>query len=425
MRQAPPRTAPEALPFEWLAVTVLLAYAVREPFSGAVQYYLDEFGLGILWFIPDAIGLGCVIALLVTDVVLYRSVKFIFILCVIFYYMLLGYVSIGSFASSLSGFKAFLPLFAGLMLSRRILQRRMVQVILIALLLVAVIGLWWSSFNQLPWAQLSFDSGLVVRKFRATVWSAGGTYRPFGFSNDQHAAGSSVLFLLALIGAGNRRSVFYALSVPTGWGILISTSRTSLLAFAILVMMRFLLDGLEERNRPRLTGVVTAVVPFVVIFAPACIMVFAQMYSLNQVPGELVSLWVRGNEVFLQPFTLMPIFAPNAWLFGFGLGGVGFPVLQSNYASYSSIIDNFLLFSYYSFGVPFLLFYFAMCFRNSAETDIYKRILFCVTVIFGQFILGWANGMFMLVFGYAASSSFLRGRPLQATLAPALARVQP
>jgi hypothetical protein len=153
-----------------------------------------------------------------------------------------------------------------------------------------------------------------------------------------------------------------------------------------------------------------------------CVMAFAQSYSLNEVPGDLVSLWVRGNEVFLQPFTLMPIFAPNAWLFGFGLGGVGFPVLQSNYASYSSIIDNFLLFSYYSFGVPFLLFYFAMCVRNSSETDIYKRILFCVTIVFGQFILGWANGMFMLVFGYAASASFMRGRWLQV---PALARAHP
>jgi hypothetical protein len=147
-----------------------------------------------------------------------------------------------------------------------------------------------------------------------------------------------------------------------------------------------------------------------------CVMGFAQMYSTNDVPGELLSLWVRGNEVFLQPFTLMPIFAPNAWLFGFGLGGVGFPVLQSNYASYSSIIDNFLLFSYYSFGIPFLIFYFAMCLRNRLETDFYKRILFCVTLIFGQFILGWANGMFMIVFGYAASASFLGGLSLRSPI---------
>jgi hypothetical protein len=410
------------MPFEWLAVTVLLAYAAREPFAGAVQYYLDGLGLGVLWFLPDAIAFACVVALLVTDVFLFRSLKFLFILCAIFYYMLLGYVSIGSFASSLSGFKACLPLFAGLLLSRRVLERRLVQVILISLLLVAVVGLWWSSFNELPWAQLNFDSGLVVKKFRSTVWTAGGAYRPFGFANDEHAAGSSVLFLLALIGASNRRIVFYALSLPVWWAILVSTSRTSLLAFAILMTLRFVLDILEKRDRPRLTELVTAVVPFLVVIAPMCVMAFAQSYSLNEVPGDLVSLWVRGNEVFLQPFTLMPIFAPNAWLFGFGLGGVGFPVLQSNYASYSSIIDNFLLFSYYSFGVPFLLFYFAMCVRNSSETDIYKRILFCVTIVFGQFILGWANGMFMLVFGYAASASFMRGRWLQV---PALARAHP
>jgi hypothetical protein len=327
--------------------------------------------------------------------------------------MLLGYVSIGSAASSFSGFKALLPLFAGLMLSRPLLQRNYIQIALTALLLLAMAGVWWSLKNTLPWAQLSFDSGLGVKQLRSTIWAAGGTYRPFGFASDPHSAGSSIVFLFALIGAGNARLLFYGLSVPVAMTVWASTSRTSFMAFAILLLLRFVLDVLEKRNRPRLTELVTAVVPFLVICAPMCVMGFAQSYSANDVPGEFLSLWVRGNEVFLQPFTLMPIFAPNAWLFGFGLGGVGFPVIQSNYASYSSIIDNFLLFSYYSFGIPFLIFYFAMCLRNRLEADFYKRILFCVTLIFGQFILGWANGMFMIVFGYAASASFLGGLSLR------------
>ena len=415
MRQEPLRTDAESMPFEWLAVTVLLAYAAREPFAGAVQYYLDQFHLGFLWFIPDAIGLVCVAALVAIDLAKFGSFKFPFFLCAIFYYMLLGYVSIGSVASSFSGFKALLPLFAGLMLSKPVLQRSYVQIPLTVLLLLAMVGVWWSLNNTLPWAELSFDSGLGVKQIRSTIWAAGGTYRPFGFATDPHSAGSSIVFLFALIGAGNKRLLFYVLSVPVGMTVLASTSRTSFMAFAILLFLRFLFDVLE-RDRPRLTELVTAVVPVLVVCAPMCVMGFAQSYSLNEVPGDLVSLWVRGNEVFLQPFTLMPIFAPNAWLFGFGLGGVGFPVLQSNYASYSSIIDNFLLFSYYSFGIPFLIFYFMMCLRNRLETDFYKRILFCVTLVFGQFILGWANGMFMIVFGYAASASFLGGLPLRSTI---------
>jgi hypothetical protein len=415
LRQTPLRTESELMPFEGLAVTALLAYAVREPFAGAVQYYLDQLHLGFLWFIPDAIGLVCVVALVVIDLAKFGSFKFPFFLCAIFYYMLLGYVSIGSVASSFSGFKALLPLFAGLMLSRPVLQRSYVQIALTVLLLLAMVGVWWSLNNTLPWAELSFDSGLGVKQIRSTIWAAGNTYRPFGFATDPHSAGSSIVFLFALIGAGNKRLLFYVLSVPVGMTVLASTSRTSFTAFAILLSLRFLFDVLE-RDRPRLTELVTAVVPFLVVCAPMCVMGFAQMYSTNDVPGELLSLWVRGNEVFLQPFTLMPIFAPNAWLFGFGLGGVGFPVLQSNYASYSSIIDNFLLFSYYSFGIPFLIFYFAMCLRNRLEADFYKRILFCVTLIFGQFILGWANGMFMIVFGYAASASFLGGLSLRSPI---------
>lgn len=401
------------MPFEWLAVTALLAYAVREPFAGAVQYYLDGVGLGFLWFVPDAIGLACVAALIVADVFLFRSFKFLFILFAIFYYMLLGYISIGSFASSLSGFKALLPLFAGLMLSRRVLQRRFVQFALVGLLCLAMVGIWWSLNNTLPWAQLAFDTGLGVKQLRSTIWGSGGAYRPFGFSTDPHAAGSSIVFLLALIGARKKLLLFYALSVPAAITVYASTSRTSFMALVLLVLLRFVFDGLEKRRHTHLTQWVTAVVPFLVVLAPICVMAFAQNYSMTDIPPQLISVWVRGNEVFLRPFSLMPIFAPNAWLFGFGLGGVGFPVRQSNFGSYEAIIDNFLLFSYYSFGVPFLIFYFAMCLRNCWQTDIYKRILFSVTMVFGQLILGWANGMFMLVFGYAVSASFLRGLSLR------------
>lgn len=410
------------MPFEWLALVALFSYAVRDPFAGPVQFYLNGIGLGVLWFVPDLIGIVCIVALLAIDIREFRSFKFLFILLAIFYYMLLGYVSIGSVASSFSGFKALLPLFVGLMLTRRALQRRFVQLALMALLFFAVGGLWWSSISDLPWSTLNFDSGFGdARQFKQTIWGYGG-YRPFGFAADQHSAGSSVVFFLALIGVGQRRLSFYMLSLLAGIGIYISTSRTSLLALVVLVIFRFTLDYFEKRNRPRLTELVTACVPFFVLLAPICIMWFAQSYSINEIPSELISVWVRGYEVFLQPFNLMPIFAPNAWLFGFGLGGVGFPLRLSNYASYefAAIIDNFLLFSYYSFGIPFLLFYVAMCVRNCSETDFYKRILFCMTLIFGQFILGWANGMFMLVFGYAASSSFLRGRSL---LSPSLARV--
>ncbi len=400
----------ETRPFQGLAVVALLSYALREPFAGAVQYYLSNYNAGVLWFIPDAIGLVCIVALLAFDLAFNRSLKFFFLIAIILYYMLLGYITSGSFAASLSGFKALLPLFVGLIMSRQVLQRSSVQTVLMALLLIAVVGVWWSSFSELPWAQLSFDSGLVVRKFRATVWAANNTYRPFGFANDQHAAGSSILFLLALIGVSNRQRLFYLLSAPAGWAIFISTSRTSLVGFGILMAFRLLHDVLERRNRAHLTGVLTAVVPFVVIAVPFCVMGFAQAYTLGDIPPALASLWIRGNEVFAQPFNFMPIFAPNAWLFGFGLGGVGFPLNQSDYSSYAAIIDNFFLFSYYSFGVPFLLFYLAICWRNTKEQDVYKRILLCVTVIFGQFILGWANGMFMLVFGYASSAAFL-GEP--------------
>jgi len=400
----------DELPFEWLAILVLFAYCAREPFAGAVQFYLGDASLGFLWFVPDGIALLCVVALLATDM-LNGSWRFLFFLVVIAYYMLLGYISIGSAASSLSGFKALLPLLSGVLITRSVLQRRWVQIGLVTLLIVAIVGVWWSVGHELPWARSSFDSGLGTKQFRATVWAAGGGVRPFGFSSDQHYAASSILFLFAFIGAYRRSYIFYWLAVPVGATIFVTTSRTSLLAFVILLGLRILLDLFERGHRPRATQLVTAVTPFLVPLLPISVMAFGQLYSASEIPSSLFSLWIRGNEVFLQPVLLMPVFAPYGWLFGFGLGGVGFPVMQSNYSSYLAIIDNFLLFSYYSFGIPFVFYYLFLCMRNAADPDMHKRIVFCVAVLFGQFILGWANGMFMMALGYAASSAFLSRRP--------------
>lgn len=399
--------------FEWLAIFALLGYVCREPFAGAVQFYLSQLNAGFLWFIPDAIGLACVVAVLVIDLARYRSVKFLMIMVAVSYYMLLAYITIGSFAAALSGFKALLPLFAGLLVTRQVLQRRFVQAVLVSLLLLAAFGIWWSTFSALPWSTLNFDSGLGQKQFKGTVWESGGGYRPFGFAADQHSAGSTVVFLLALVGARKGSLMFYFLSLPAGLAVFMSTSRTSLLAFFILVGLRMIFDFVEKRRNAHLVELVTAAVPFLVILVPIAVMVFAQAFSRSEVPTQLISLWVRGSEVYWRPFDFMPTFAPNAWFFGFGLGGVGFPILQSDYSSYYATVDNFLLFGYYSFGVPFLIFYVSMCIGNRVEPDFYKRILFCAIVVFGQFILGWATGLFMLTLGYAASSAFLRGASLR------------
>lgn len=401
----------DRLPFQWLAIAVLLAYCLREPFAGAVQFYLGNAGLGFLWFVPDGIALLCVVALLAIDLAMNGSWRFFFLLVVIAYYMLLGYITIGSVASALSGFKALLPLLSGILITRSVFQRAWLQFCLVALLVIAMAGVWWSVGHALPWAGSSFDSGLGTKSFRATVWASGGGVRPFGFSSDQHYAASSILFLFAFIGAYRRAHLFYWLAIPVVATVYISTSRTSLLALVILIGFRILLDLFERGHRPEATRIITAVTPFLVPLLPISVMAFAQLYSLSEISSSLESIWVRGSEVFLQPVSLMPIFAPYGWLFGFGLGGVGFPVMQSNYSSYLAIIDNFLLFSYYSFGVPFLLYYLFLCRRNAVELDMHKRIMFCVVVLFGQFILGWANGMFMMAFGYAASAGFV-SRPI-------------
>ncbi len=98
--------------------------------------------------------------------------------------------------------------------------------------------------------------------------------------------------------------------------------------------------------------------------------------------------------------------APFATISGFGLGGFGFGLVQSDLAQYFTTVDNFILFNYFTFGIPYLVFYFYQCRRMLMENDSFKVAIYIMTAIYGVTLRGWSDYLFMILVGCSMSVVF-------------------
>lgn len=394
-----------------LARVAFLAFAVREPFSGAVQWLLDSVGLSPMWFVPDVLAAICLTALVFEDAFLFASGFYIILILYLIASMTLGWAVSDSLASVASGFKAVLPIFVGVLIAREVTTRGVMQKALYILLMLAIVGVPFSIIYPLPWAQLSFDAGLGSRQFQATVWGSGGSFRPFGFASDMHGAGVSIMMLWILLGLNRRSGIYYLTGIAALVAVFLTTSRTGFAVFSLLFALRYAFDRMGGDIRRGCLSA-AAIIPWAACCLPFAIIAFGTLVPRSETGPLLDSVWIRGNQVFLAPFEFMSGFFSLAWAFGFGLGGIGFPLMKSDYAAYASIIDNFDLWGYYTFGIPFLFMIVYVVSRASQQADVDRRFVFCALALFGQFILGWPTPPFMILLGYAVAPLMREGLSL-------------
>jgi hypothetical protein len=193
--------------------------------------------------------------------------------------------------------------------------------------------------------------------------------------------------------------------------IYMTTSRTNLVSFVVYVGLCLLVD-LRKRAGQQLVLRWSLRASFLAILVPAGVIGIAAWYTAVDVPKELLSLWIRGNDTWMAPFGFIDDLAPFAVLSGFGLGGIGFGLLQSDLVSYARTIDNFALFNFLTFGTPFLIFYLYQCRRMLFEQDPHRVLVFIITALSGIPVRGWSDYLFMILFGYATVCVF-RGDALK------------
>jgi hypothetical protein len=386
-----------------LGAITLVAYICQSAFFGPIRYFLVSTKLEKLWFVPDLLGLVCVAAVLIESPS--RKHRALIFMYVILLYCLEGYLVSGSVASVLSTFKALVPLFCGLLLDRRLLARPFMKALFLALLLLASIGVVFTLTAEMPWADLTFEGVGVEQKYKGLQWIEGSRIRSYGFAGDEHGAASSIVTLFILFSLNARKWMFYLVAVVTFIAVEETTSRTNLLAFIAYVG----LYSFTKLNHPAVdqfilkwslrTSYMAAVLPLIIVG-------IALSFNQDTVPDQLLSLWIRATYTWFVPFTYMDELAPVAFLHGFGLGGFSFGLLQSDLAALYTPVDNFVLFNFLAFGMPYVFFYFYQCRRLIHEQDPYRVMIFIVTMIDGLALRGWSDSPFMILFGYASYCVF-------------------
>jgi len=398
-----------------LAMIALIGYFVQVAFFGPTRYFLSQFNIELLWYLPDMLGLACIAAILMRDIYS-GSARVAVFLGVIFFYMVGGYTISDSVNSVLSTFKALVPLFCGLLLDRDVLTRRFMKWTLLCFLLLACAGVAYSKYVGLPWLGLEFQGVGVVQQFKQLQWVAGGDVRLYGFAGDQHGAGFSIVALLILLSMSLRKYEFYALAVLSLGAILLTTSRTALLCFFTFVAIHSAANLRSPVDvQPLLKRILR--ISFIAPAFPIIVIGIALLFDAGDVPYSLESLWMRGTYTWLVIFTFMEELAPSAMLHGFGLGGFGFGLLQSDLARYYTPVDNFIMFNYLCFGLPYVAFYIYQCRRMTFERDPYRVAIFVMLAVYGLTLRGWSDYLFMILFGFSAACVFVgtRGELEQAT----------
>jgi hypothetical protein len=387
-----------------LAAITLVAYLCQVTLFGPIRYFLSAVHLEFVWYLPDVLGFICVGGVLLKDGA--RNIRIVIFLISMALYMVEGYFFSGSVSSVLSTFKALIPFFCGFLLDREVLLRPIVKATIFTLLLAACFGVVESLYVTMPWTNLRFEGIGVFQDFKSMQWTVEGAVRNFGFGGDEHSAASSILTLCILLFSVNaRRRVFYPVVAISMVAIYLTTSRTHLACLFVFVFLYFLTD-----LRGRVCGNVilkwSVRLTSLAILVPVATVVVALVFSVNDVPASLISLWIRGTVTWVEPFRLVDELAPFAMIHGFGLGGTGFGLLQSDMAQYYVPFDNFILFNYLTFGFPYVIFYFYQWRRMLLEQDPYRVIVYVVVMAAGLTLRVWSDYLFMILLGYSMVGVF-------------------
>ncbi len=400
-----------------VGVTVI-GYLTQIVLFGPLRYYLSNVGLQPVWYIPDALGLACIPLFLIAHRQnRYQSLLF---LAVIVVYLIEGYLISRSVTSVLSTFKALVPLFCGLLLNRRIIEARLVRCCFMALLTVAMLGILYSLEGKAPWSGTNFEGVSGTRAFKATQWVFGGSgeIRNFGFGGDQASTSSGMLTLFIFLSLRIRRLFAVISGLAVAVFIYMTTARTELLALFVYLLLWWRTD-LRRMAQNQLVSQLALKASFVLaLLVPIAVILFAANFDDHTIPKSLTSLWIRGSVTFLAPLDLLETFAPLAFIHGFGLGGFGFGFWQSpELAPFGVTVDNFFIYNFFAFGLPYLLFYAYQCWAMNSERDPYRVIIYVTLVVLGSFLRGWAGYDFMILFGFATAATFAGASRREAPIA--------
>lgn len=403
---APASTAPHGEPgaprtnaHDLVIVAALVGYLIREPLASAILYYVSGTPLSVLWYVPDLLAGLCIILFLTDLIGRGAVVKAFLTVAVLGFAMAVGFLVTNKVTAVVAGLKLAIPLFVGFLAREDLLDRRAVRLAALFAMVISMVGIQYSALGSLPWDNADFDIFGRTKAAKDIVYMYG-ERRLSGFVGDAHAAAFCVVAPLMLL-YRNRRDWSFNLVVPIALYVVFMTlSRTTLMSLVMFVALCKAIDWKLLRS-VRLANAVVLSTCIAIIVIPAVIMAWAATTNESEVSYELRSLWARGHDSWVEPFALMGRLAPFAWLHGYGIGGIGYPLYMTDLDQYYVPVDNFHLYNFLSFGLFYGLAYVAIVRSVVTDVKIDRKMLFTTLSFFSMFLLGYGNPLFLLL--YAAT----------------------
>jgi hypothetical protein len=409
----------ESLPakrLKTIGLVCLAAYCATLTVDGALRWFLDSRGIAAALYLRDLLPVAAIVLAALTargEAYLLWQRLFATTACCFFFWLVWGNVHGTPLLQGLFGVKTLLSIPAGMALALLALGRS-ITVARFSIVAggVALAGVVIDYFMELPWAGVVYEIG-DLRIEAQREWNIDNVVRNAGFSRASFDVGSQLAVLGAVVLAsrlgGLTRAAF---TLAMFAGILLTTSRSSLVAFAAL-LLAFACARLFGNRKAR-------VILMPILWLPVAIVGIAYAFpgvtdviaALDQSGTRSTASWAMRTEGnWLESFGMLPSSPSLEWIFGLGAGSIGAAQKPFEPDMYMSP-DNLFIYLFVSFGlVGALLVFVAMtsAWYHSLrfETSGYAFVLPVVATA-GIFISAIENVFIGMALGLVVGDAALR-----------------
>lgn len=336
-----------------LAIAMTL---VREVFGGALRYYLDRFGLGLAWFIPDLILLAAIGNVILHYLVNKVQDRYFYAILVISFFLsvgvISGYAHGNNTSSVVSAIKIALPLISTLIIYPHFLRSRWFNIFLWAIFLLSIFGVFYNRSAEMPWTGYSISQFGLTRT-ASRLWWIEGENRLAGFGSGS-APTANIILLITLLITRNLskipwKIIVYGFSIAA---IYFTTSRTPLMALCCAALVDLWPPKFgKTHNFDRIPLTILFLIATMVPIAFSMVVVFG-----DDIARYRMSLLDRLNYTWPMVLSITYDSGWAGFLFGQGFGSFGSAAQYSGkYISPISAVDNFMLYMFALFGTLSLI----------------------------------------------------------------------
>jgi hypothetical protein len=341
-------------------------------FDSPIRYILNKLSIIYFYYIKDIFLLIIIIYEIIAAMKSLRVNKiFLIIIGMLVLGIFIGLINHLNFLQILFGVKIYLPLLAGIIIIKHNILKSKDYILLYRISIpTIIIGLGLEYYKLLPWSGFNYSLGNFTIEGNR-YWTTFGVQRLSGFQRASFDSGIIIVLLnmfyfLSLIDTSKETIklhfykktdiILFLLSII---GIILTTSKSSLFAVLILIIVFILIDiNLKSKDLliKKLTLVMikfTVTVLFLYAIIPPIISLININYIQNIDLSNKIFKWLftsyidRMNNTWPKAFSLL--LGSYFYLLGRGIGGIGAP--QQYFESYLyNPGDNVFVYLYITFG---------------------------------------------------------------------------